>query len=600
MSGTSETARLNIAGLIERQVATRPGATAVVHGDVELSYAQLDARAGVLADALARRGVGPETLVGLALPRSSDLVVGVLGILKAGGAFLPMDPRYPSARLAHILADARPRLVVAAAESLAVLPSADVPTLLVDDIDLGVAGPPARRAAARPANAAYVMYTSGSTGSPKGVTITHRDVVNGVRCLADVAGIGVGTHVLAGTSVNFDVSVFETVATLAAGGVVEVVRDVLEIGERGGWSGGVVSAVPSVFAELLDQLGAKIQADTVVFAGEALPAWLVDRVREVLPEARVVNAYGQTESFYATTFVAGSAGTGTAGVPIGTPLAAMRTYVLDSDLERVPPGATGELYVAGNVARGYLGRAALTAQRFVADRYGPPGARMYRTGDLARWNADGQLEYAGRADAQIKIRGFRIEPGEVEAALTDHPAVAQAVVVTRPVRGRAQLVGYVVPTGSAEHREATSSEDDLRSFVSARLPEFMVPSVIVTVDRLPLAPNGKLDHRALPEPGPAGRDHVPPADPREERLCELVAQVLQVERVGMTDNFLALGGDSLLATRLTNRIGKSLGVRVLIREVYEADDIAALARTVTNAPAASQPRLRRMNRSADS
>ncbi|WP_171064063.1 non-ribosomal peptide synthetase [Actinomadura soli] len=596
----AETPGLSVAGLIERQVAATPDATAVVHDDLELTYAELDARAERLARELAGRGVGPETVVGLALPRSADLIVGILGIWKAGGAYLPIDPAYPGARLGHILSDARPQLVLAAADTVGVLPGADVPTLLIEDAELiedarsadpAAAGPRARPAAARPANAAYVMYTSGSTGVPKGVTITHRDVVNGVLRLAGVAGIGAGTRTLAGTSVNFDVSVFETVTTLASGGIVEVVRDVLVVDERGGWSGGVISTVPSVFGEVLDRVGGKIQAEAVVFAGEALSASLVERVREVIPGARVVNAYGQTESFYATAFTADDAWTGTASVPIGSPLGNMRTYVLGAGLKPVPPGVVGELYVAGNVARGYHGKPGLTAERFVADPYGPPGARMYRTGDLARWTAGGLLEYAGRDDAQVKVRGVRIEPGEVEAALTAHPGVAQAAVVARRDQGRARLVGYVVPAGMWDSGfgtvaslgdlevdlTAAVSARDLRKFVSARLPEFMVPSALVMLDRLPLAPNGKLDHGALPEPDVTGTAYRPPRTPAEEVLAAVFAEVLGLDRAGVDDDFFAVGGDSIRSIQVVSR-ARAQGVEITPRQIFECRTVAELAR----------------------
>ncbi|MGA4844344.1 amino acid adenylation domain-containing protein [Streptomyces sp. G45] len=360
---------------------------------MEQSYAELDARANRLARELIGRGVGPESVVGLALPRSAELVVALLGVLKAGGAYLPIDPKYPSMRLDHILADARPTLLLTDADTVGVLPESDVPRLFVGDVDL-VSGPGApvsdaeRRGVLRPDHVAYVMYTSGSTGTPKGVAVTHHNVVNGVTRLVDRVGVGSGTRTLAATSINFDVSVFETVATLSRrAALLEVARDVLVVGERGGWSGGVVSTVPSVFAELLEQVEGQLDVQSVVFAGEALPASLVARAREALPGVRVVNAYGQTESFYATTFAlpAGQEWEGRGSAPIGAPLGNMRTYVLGSGLAPVPVGVVGELYVAGNVARGYFGRADLTADRFVADPYGPAGSRMYRTGDLARW-----------------------------------------------------------------------------------------------------------------------------------------------------------------------------------------------------------------------
>ncbi|MFH8791145.1 amino acid adenylation domain-containing protein [Streptomyces sp. NPDC017941] len=591
-----ETPELTVPALLARRADATPHATALIHGDEELTYAEVDARAERLARELAARGAGPETVVGLALPRSADLVIGMLAILKAGAAYLPIDPKYPSTRLDHILEDASPRLILTGADTAAVLPASDVPHLYVEDVDFDAPGPDVPLAAVRPANAAYVMYTSGSTGLPKGVTITHRDVVNGVLRLADSVGISAGTRMLAGTSVNFDVSVFEAVTTLAVGGTLEVVRDVLVIGERGGWSGGVISTVPSVFAELLDQVGGKIRADAVVFAGEALPAGLVERVREAIPGVRVVNAYGQTESFYATTFTADETWTGTASAPIGSPLGNMRTYVLGPGLKPMAPGVVGELYVAGHVARGYFGRSRLTAERFVADPYGPVGSRMYRTGDLARWTSDGVLEYVGRDDAQVKVRGFRIEPGEVEAALTAHPGVAQAVVVTHQGRGSTQLVGYVVPQGAEESGlgsveslgelevdlRATVSSRELRKFVSGRLPEFMVPSLFVMLDRLPLAPNGKLDRKALPEPEFTGTAYRAPRTPAEDVLAGVYAEVLGLDRVGIDDDFFAVGGDSIRSIQVVSR-ARAQGVEVTPRQIFEHRTVVDLAETAVSA-----------------
>ncbi|MBW5421895.1 amino acid adenylation domain-containing protein, partial [Streptomyces sp. BG9H] len=476
---------VTVPGLIERQAARTPDATAVEHGARTLTYRELDGRADRLARELIARGVGPETVVAVSLPRSADLVVALLAVLKAGGAYLPVDPRYPGARLAHILADARPVLLLTDTERLGSLPRTELPRLLLDT--LAPTGAEAARAERElsGANAAYVMYTSGSTGVPKGVTVTHEGVVGGVLRLAERTGITAGTRTLAGTSVNFDVSVFEMVTTLAHGGTVEVVRDVLVLGERDGWRGGVISSVPSVFAELLDRAGGRIAADTVVFAGEALPASLVRRVRDTLPGIRVVNAYGQTESFYATTHALAPDEEPTASAPIGVPLGNMRCYVLGPALEPLPVGVVGDLYVAGNIGRGYHGRAGLTAERFVADPYAPgPGARMYRTGDLARWNDQGVLEYAGRGDAQVKIRGFRVEPGEIEACLTAHPGVDQAVVLPHGTDGARRLAAYVVPVAAG----TAPPPDQLRHFVAERLPDYMVPGVLVPLDRLPLTP----------------------------------------------------------------------------------------------------------------
>ncbi|MFJ9679415.1 amino acid adenylation domain-containing protein [Streptomyces sp. NPDC101194] len=583
---------LTIPQLVGRRVEETPDAVAVVDADTSLTYAELSAHADRVAAELRARGVGPESVVGLALPRSAHLVTGMLGILKSGAAYLPIDPRYPSRRLDLVLTEARPRLILTDKATIDVLPSDDTPALYLDDLDFSSPAP-VQEAVSRPDNVAYVMYTSGSTGTPKGVAITHRDVVNGVLRLASVVGIEAGTRTLAGTSINFDVSVFEIFTTLAAGGTVEVARDVLVLGERNGWSGGVLSTVPSVFSELLDQVTGEIRADAVVFAGEALPASLVRRVRERLPGVRVINAYGQSESFYATACAIDGVEVphGASGVSIGAPLGNMRAYVLGSGLLPVPAGVVGELYVAGLVGRGYHGRAGLTADRFVADPFGTPGGRMYRTGDLARWTADGQLAYAGRADAQVKVRGFRIEPGEVEAVLTAHPGVAHAVVtVHEGRRGGRTLVGYVVPVdagagglGSVDSLgeldvdlTAGVSTRDLRRFVSARLPEYMVPSVFMVLDRLPLAPNGKLDRTALPAPEFTGAEYRAPASEAEEILATVYAEVLGLDRVGVDDDFFAIGGDSIRSIQVVSR-ARTQGVEITPKAIFELRTVAELA-----------------------
>ncbi|MFH7596850.1 amino acid adenylation domain-containing protein [Streptomyces racemochromogenes] len=591
-----------VGGLVAAQAARTPDAVALVAPDASLTYAELDARAEGLARELARRGVGRESLVALALPRTADLVVALLAVLKAGGAYLPVDPRYPSRRLAAIFAEARPRLVLTDAATLPVLPEHDAPDLLLDTLDALDARGPSPDAAPLPAvhadQLAYVMYTSGSSGRPKGVAISHANIVNGVLELAPRVGMAPGKRLLAGTSVNFDVSVFELFTTLASGGVVELVRDVLVLGERAeGWNGAVVSTVPSAFAELVDALAGRTGVETLVFAGEALPSSLVDRVREAFPGVRVVNAYGQSESFYATAHTVPEGGAGRPGsAPVGTPLGNMRAYVLGPDLAPLPQGAVGELYVGGNVGRGYQGRAPLTADRFVADPFGPAGSRMYRTGDLARWNADGQLEYAGRGDAQVKVRGFRIEPGEVEAALTAHPGVAQAAVTARqaaPGSG-SRLVAYAVPADGADAGAAVDAEE-LRRFTAERLPEFMVPSAFVLLDRLPLMPNGKLDRAALPEPELTGAaPYRAPRSAREEALAALFAEVLGLERVGIDDGFFELGGHSLLATRLISRARAEMGLEIPIRKIFDLPTVAALAPWLEESAVPRRPSLRQM------
>ncbi|MFC7844882.1 amino acid adenylation domain-containing protein [Streptomyces sp. NPDC057382] len=576
-----------IGALVEAQAARTPDATAVAAEGVTLTYREVDTRAGRLAAELVRRGVGPESVVAVALPRSAELVVALLAVLKAGGAYLPADPRYPGHRLRAVLEEARPCLVLTDSATALTLPEHDAPHLLLDTLDPAgdVAGPLPRVHAEQ---LAYVMYTSGSTGTPKGVAITHANVVNGVLRLASRVGLAPGKRMLAGASVNFDVSAFEIFTTLATGGIVEVVRDVLVLGERTAWSGAVISTVPSAFAELADQIADRTAVETLVFAGEALPLTLVEKVRGAFPGARIVNAYGQSESFYATTCTVTGDTHGPGNAPVGTPLGNMRTYVLGPGLAPVPQGTVGELYVGGSVGRGYHGRAALTVERFVADPYGEPGSRMYRTGDLARWNADGLLEYVGRADTQVKVRGFRVEPGEVEAAFTAHPDIAQAAVVARGSGVGKKLVAYLVPSGE------TTTVQELRGFAAERLPEFMVPSALVLLDRLPLMPNGKLDRAALPEPEFTGAPYREPRTPREKALAELFAEVLDVQRVGLDDGFFTLGGHSLLATRLISRARAELGIEIPIRQVFDKPTVAALAAWSEESAAPRRPSMRQM------
>ncbi|MEY2244025.1 amino acid adenylation domain-containing protein, partial [Streptomyces sp. BF23-18] len=583
--------------LVTAQAARAPHTTAVVSGRTSLSYGLLEARAGRLAAVLREHGVGPDALVAVALPRSADLVVALSAVLKAGGACLPVDPAFPSARVGLLLDTARPALVLTDHDTAHIVAGCRTPLLHLDDLDLDLDldGPvvDASTAGIGPDHLAYVMFTSGSTGTPKGVAMTHSGVVNGVRDLARRTGVKAGSRMLAATSVNFDVSVFEIFTALTCGASVEIVRDVLELAERDAWSGTTISAVPTVFSALLDQIatdggpGLRLDVETVVFAGEALDGDLVHRVRQALPGSRVVNAYGQTESFYASAFTVPQEWAGSGAIPVGTPLANMRAHVLGPELAPVAPGVIGELYVAGPVARGYHRNGAATAERFVACPFGPPGARMYRTGDLARWDAEGRLRYAGRADDQVKVNGIRIEPTEIETVLAQHPAVARAVVtVCEDPSGRRRLVGYVVPVdggaGDGDFAlDAGVSVADLRRFVAKRLPDYMVPAQLAVLDRLPLTANGKLDRAALPEPQFTGAKYQAPRGETERVLAEVYADVLGSGpgQVGVDDDFFAGGGDSIRSIQVVAR-AKARGVVVSTREIFEHRTVARLAELV--------------------
>ncbi|MFB8246257.1 amino acid adenylation domain-containing protein, partial [Streptomyces sp. NPDC055952] len=552
--------------LFERQAAATPGAPALVCDGRTLTYRELDERANGVAWELIRQGAGPEDLVVLALPRTEDLVAGLLGILKSGAGYVPMDPQYLSGRAGTVLSEARPRFAVADSATWREMPPNDIAPVLLDDrahwsTPAGAPGPTDRTAPLGPDNLAYVMYTSGSTGKPKGAAITHRNVVNGVRELVRVLDTPPGWRMPSGTSVNFDVSVFELLTTLTTGGTAEILPNALALGERDRIDGHVVSGVPSVLGELVGRLDKAADVRTVVFAGDVLPARLVRQVREALPGARIVNSYGQSESFYATTYALAPDEEWPDGdvAPIGTPLGHMRAYVLGPGLAPVPQGVVGELYVAGAcVGRGYHGRPGLTAERYVPSPFGPAGERMYRTGDLARWNARGDLECVGRGDGQVKVRGFRIETAEVEAVVTAHPGISEAVVIGRELpSGGKQLVAYVVHTGEGAvgddgaggigdvDVQAGASAAELRKFTAARLPDYMVPSAFVALGRLPLGPTGKLDRSALPEPEFLGEAYREPRTEAEKIITAAYADVLGVDRVGADDDFFAVGGDSL-------------------------------------------------------
>ncbi|ADI04075.1 non-ribosomal peptide synthase/amino acid adenylation enzyme [Streptomyces bingchenggensis BCW-1] len=487
--------------LFEEQAARSPEHTAVISDNRRLTYRQLDERANQLAHHLISLGVGPEDYVALALPRTELALIAVFAVLKAGAAYVPIDPSYPQDRIDYLLEDTRPVLILSTRGAASALPhGASASIQLLNDAALAVAltdrptAPPTDTHRVRelsPGNSAYVIYTSGSTGRPKGVVVTHANATNFVRWAVDEFGAEGLAHVLLTTSFNFDVSVFEMFAPLICGGTTEILHDLLDLADRGSDTRrhvSLISAVPSALAGVIAHSDVDVTAETVVLAGEGLPAAVATHIRKALSARRLLNAYGPTEAtVYASTWSMQD-GADSAS-PIGRPVANTRMFVLDPGLRPVLTGVVGELYIAGaQLARGYLGRAGLSAERFVACPWGPAGGRMYRTGDLARWSADGVLEYVGRADDQVKVRGFRIEPGEVEAALMACAGVVQAVVVAREDRpGDRRLVGYVVSRAGAAVDGAS-----LRATLAARLPEFMVPSVVMVLERLPLTPNGKL------------------------------------------------------------------------------------------------------------
>nr|WP_317987176.1 non-ribosomal peptide synthetase [Streptomyces kanamyceticus] len=562
----NEVPRASLAELFQAQAARTPDQAAVIHQDARLTYAELNSRANQLAHHLIAQGAGPEQVVALKLPRSIDMVVTVLAVLKSGAAYLPVDPTYPDDRIQFMLDDAHP------------LTTIEGPLTADDHPDTNPEIP-----GHSPLHPAYVIYTSGSTGRPKGVAVPHSAVVNLVSWAgAEFGGTHGFDHAIASTSLAFDVSVFEILAPLLNGGSIELIADGLSLTDRltSEPTPGLISGVPSVLDHTLTNTPATITG-TLVLAGEALPAHTLTNIRTAHPDTRVINAYGPTEAtVYATTWTANTNHTTT--VPIGTPIWNTHTYILDNRLQPVPPGVTGELYLAGaGLARGYTNQPALTAQRFTANPF-TPGQRMYRTGDLARRRTNGQLEFIGRSDHQVKVRGFRIELGEIDAVLTEHPDVAQAVVTAYDGN---RLVGYVVPTAVGTNAEVSELASALRDFVRSRLPEFMVPAAVVVLDRFPLTSNGKLDRAALPTPDFTSSDTTSraPRTPAEELLRTLFAQLLDTPDIGIDDNFFDHGGHSLLATRLVSRVRSLFGVELGVRALFGAPTVAALARELGGA-----------------
>ncbi|MEO3924511.1 amino acid adenylation domain-containing protein [Micromonosporaceae bacterium B7E4] len=542
--------------IFAEQVARTPDAVALRCAEVSYSYAELDGRANRLAQHLVAQGAGPERIVALRMSRSAELVVAVLAVLKSGAAYLPVEPG-PAARVEAVLAEADPVVVLTDA----------VPPDVADRPDTDPCPP------LDPEHPAYLLYTSGTTGRPKGVLVPHRAVAELVRWAAAEFGPDRLARVLASTPLGFDVSVFELFAPLCCGGSVELVADLSALPGLADRPPTLVAAVGSRLDALL-RLGPSpaVRVPTVVLAGEALGAATVRAARAGLHAERVVNAYGPTEAtVYATTW--DDDGTTPGRPSIGRPRSGVRAYLLDAELRPVPDGRTGELYLAGaGLARGYHGHPGPTAEVFRPDPYGPAGSRMYRTGDLARRGADGGFEFVGRVDDQVKIRGVRVEPAEVAATLAEHPGVVEAAVLPGPGRdGGVRLVGYVVP---AVPGAVTAAE--LRRHLAERLVGAAVPATVEVVAALPRTPHGKLDRAALA--GSAAPSPRPPSPGREEALGRIFAELLELPEVGAEDGFFDLGGHSLLATRLLGRLRTQFGADLDVQDLYESPTVADLAR----------------------
>nr|WP_256666796.1 non-ribosomal peptide synthetase [Nocardia cyriacigeorgica] len=577
----------------EAQVSRTPGAIALLTADTALTYADFGARVNQLARVLIGRGVGPETLVAVAMPRGIDLLIALYAVVTAGGAYVPLDPAHPRERTAAVLAAAAPALVLTSGRAPMPLPEA-IETPVLDIWDAGVraaaAGPVRaheRRSPLLPSNTAYVIFTSGSTGIPKGVAVPHAAVAHQLDWMQTEYGLGVGDAVLQLTSAAFDLSIWElwwatrtgARIVLAPHGAQRDPHRVLDVIDRAAVT--TVTLVPSLLAMLAEAAGERplpASLRRLLVIGEALPAATLDRIA-ASTGARIDNLYGPTEAAVSVTRFRTERGTRAPIVPIGTPESGNQVYVLDDRLHPVPAGVSGELYLGGaQLARGYQHRPDLTAERFVANPFGAPGSRLYRTGDLARWNADGDLEYVERRDFQVKVGGYRIELAEIEHALRSRPEVADAIVLAHRGDGdNAMLVGYFTA-------DEPIVEAELRTALSQSLPSYMVPAVLMQLPALPLTANGKVDRNALPRPSVGSRAFRAPVTELERTVCEVFGDVLGKvgARIGLDDNFFERGGNSLLATRLAAQLGDALGEQIPVVWLFSAPTPAGLVTQIEN------------------
>ncbi|QII04312.1 amino acid adenylation domain-containing protein [Rhodococcoides fascians A25f] len=574
---------LSVVEMFARRTAMSPDSAAVVVDDVVVSFAELDAWSDRVARGLVARGAGPERLVGVAVPRTAGLPAALLGVLKSGAGYLPLDVDYPAERLSFMVADAAPLLVLTADGTGDRLPALDVPVVDLAELEFMEQdrGDGLESMCSWPESPAYVIYTSGSTGRPKGVVVPGGAFTNFLVDMVDRFGWGPGDRVLAATTVGFDIAGLELFGPLVSGATMvltdrDTVRDPDAVRALIAGSGvTAVQATPSWWRAVAGSGSDALSGMQVLVGGEALSAELAARLVEAVgPVGSVTNVYGPTE----TTVWSVSGGVSGADVPaIGSPVANTQVFVLDAGLRVVPVGVAGELYIAGTgVARGYLGRAGLTSERFVADPFGT-GGRLYRTGDVVRWNRLGELVFVGRVDDQVKVRGHRIELGEVESCVGECDSVGDVVVVAREdAPGDVRLVAYVVPAAGVGGVPGVDV-GMLRESVRGRLPEVMVPSAFVVLDELPLTPNGKLDRRALPAPVWGSVTGRGPRSPREEILCGLFGEVLGLAAPSIDESFFELGGHSLLATRLVSRVRGVLGVELSIRQLFEAPTVAGVS-----------------------
>jgi amino acid adenylation domain-containing protein/non-ribosomal peptide synthase protein (TIGR01720 family) len=576
--------------LFEDRVREQPDATAVVCGGRRLTYRELDQRANQLAHHLRALGVRPGAVVGICVERSVDMVVGLVGIVKAGAAYLPLDPAYPTERLAFMIEDTRAQVLVTEGPLVARLPEGDAPIVELDTLWSSTAALPTSRvdSGVTPAHLVYVIFTSGSTGKPKGVMLDHRGRVSNFTDFNRRFGVGPGDAVFAVSSMSFDMCAYDVFGTLAAGAKI-VVSEQAADRDPSRWATVMREerctlwhSVPALLEMLLGYVADHAdlhprQIRVALLGGDWIPVSLPDRLRAVAPSALVISLGGATEvSMDSTIYEVGAVEPSWTSIPYGHPMANQLAYVLDRRMQLVPVGVPGELHLGGvGVAWGYFGRRELTAEKFVPHPFSDaPGARLYKTGDAARWRPDGNLELLGRMDFQVKIRGARIELGEIESALKRHPALEDGIVIAREDRpGQKRLVAYVVPKS-----EEAVRTDELQATLRQSLPDYMVPAAFVVMSKLPLTPNGKVNRRNLPAPGEsvATSQYEPPRSATEQALAEIWQQLLGIERVGIHDNFFTLGGDSIRTIQVISR-AKQAGLALTPKQMFEFQTVAELA-----------------------
>jgi amino acid adenylation domain-containing protein len=576
--------------LFEQQVARDPDAVALIGGEKNLTYGELNRRSNQVAHYLRKRGVGPDVLVGVCLRRSPEMVVALLGVWKSGGAYVPLDSSYPEDRLEFMVSDAAVQVLLTEESCRRLFNSMDEKTVCLDSdwpaIALEADGN--LDCDAKPANLAYVMYTSGSTGKPKGAMILHRGLVNYLCWAIKEYGLQAHGSVPVHSSISFDLTVTSLYPALMSGGQVELLAE--DVGAqnllaalRRAKQRDLVKITPAHLEALGLQLSSeevKGMTRTFVIGGENLLAESLRLWREFAPDTRLINEYGPTETVVGCCIYEVNAEDPLNGsVPIGRPIANAQLYILNESLEPVPPGVMGELYIAGaGVGRGYLNRPELTRERFLPDPFSADSeARMYKSGDLARYREDGVIEYLGRADNQVKVRGYRIELGEIESVLASCPAVQSCVVLAREdMPGDKQLIGYLVPRSGA-----SPTIEELQVFLRDRLPDYMVPAKFVYLDSFPLTHNGKVDRKALPAPSHEEKqpdlDEARPRNAVEEKLAGIWMELFKVKSIGIHDDFFDLGGHSLLGIKLMSRIREGFGVDLPVLTLFENPTIAGLA-----------------------